>query len=36
MGENRIEGWLAYAGWAVTIVVSASCAAFLVVTVRNA
>jgi Mn2+/Fe2+ NRAMP family transporter len=36
MGENRIEGWLAYAGWAVTIIVSVSCAAFLLVTVRNA
>jgi Mn2+/Fe2+ NRAMP family transporter len=35
MGENRIQGWLAYAGWAVTIVVSASCVAFLVVTLRN-
>jgi Mn2+/Fe2+ NRAMP family transporter len=36
MGENRIEGWLAYAGWAVTVVVSASCVAFLAVTIRNA
>ena len=36
MGENRIKGWLAYAGWAVTIVVSASCMAFLAVSIRNA
>jgi hypothetical protein len=36
MGENRIEGWLAYAGWAVAVIVTASCVAFLAVTVRNA
>jgi len=36
MGENRIGGWLACAGWAVTVIVTVSCAAFLVATVRNA
>ncbi len=35
MGENRIRGWLAYAGWAVTVTVTASCVAFLALTVRN-
>jgi Mn2+/Fe2+ NRAMP family transporter len=35
MGESRIRGWLACAGWAVTIVVTASCVAFLAVTIRN-
>jgi hypothetical protein len=36
MGENRIEGWLAYAGWAVTVIVTVSCVAFLAVTARSA
>ncbi len=31
MGENRIRGWLAVAGWTVTAIVSASCVIFLVV-----
>ena len=35
MGENRIKGLLAYSGWAVTTIVTASCLAFLAVTVRN-
>ena len=36
MGENRIKGWLAFGGWAVTIIVTASCLAFLAVTLHNA
>jgi Mn2+/Fe2+ NRAMP family transporter len=36
MGEGRISGALAYAGWAVTAVVTASCLAFLVVAVHGA
>ena len=36
MGENRIEGWLASAGWVVTVIVTASCVAFLAATIRNA
>ena len=35
MGENRIGGWLAYAGWAVTSIATLSCVAFLAVTIRN-
>ncbi len=35
MGENRIKGLLLYSGWAVTTIVTASCVAFLAVTVRN-
>lgn len=31
MGENRIGGWLAVAGWSVTAIVTASCATFIVV-----
>ncbi len=35
MGENRITGWLAYGGWAVTIIVTASCLAFFAVTLHT-
>lgn len=35
MGEHRIKGLLAYSGWAVTTIVTASCVAFFAVTVRN-
>ena len=35
MGDHRVRGWLAYGGWAVTAIVTASCVAFLAVTVRN-
>lgn len=36
MGENRITGWLAYGGWAVTFIVTVACVAFLAVTLHNA
>lgn len=29
MGEHRVRGWLAFGGWAVTAIVTASCAVFL-------
>ncbi len=36
MGESRIKGGLAYAGWAVTAIVTASCIVFLLLTIRSA
>lgn len=35
MGENRVKGGLAYAGWAVTAIVTASCIVFLVLIIRG-
>jgi Mn2+/Fe2+ NRAMP family transporter len=34
MGERRIRGWLAYAGWTITAIVTVSCLAFLAGAIR--